>query len=367
MKRVALFVTYTMSVPVVGGAFFRALRLAGELYRRGWAPIICNDGPMLDDPKIHQAQGQIQFVQLQRERHGLHPRVAYQFFQSFDPAVIIFGESPFETMKAYYRAAQLVTRPLVLLDQFYGPWLMPEKSMAADLVLLYGLRTFWQTDAHLPHDYRLIPPFIQMVTPKHKLPIPAHLHDRPWVTLIAYDPAVLRKGIALLAVLQHGAEAIITVSPQPAQAETWLEQNGIASERRVSLPLQHDAHVFGLMSSSRVALISNGYLQIMEALALACPVICIDREGAGIAAWTVDERFKPYVSIGEAEPQQQRRLQQWLAESPLTAALRAALQVERNGIRVSADAIEKVALTKRTSKLRRRADSIWSRLIWATQ
>jgi hypothetical protein len=367
MKRVALFVTYTMSAPVVGGAFFRALRLANELYGRGWSPIICNNGPMLVDPKINQAQGRIQFIRLEEEKQGLNTRVAYDFFESFDPTIIVFGESPFETMKVYFRAAQLVNCPLVLLDQFYAPWLIPEQELAADLVLLYGLRTFWKPEVRLPHDYIMIPPFIESVTPRYGLPIPARLHSRPWVTLIAYDMDVLRKGIALLACLKDGAEAIVSVCPQPAEAESRLEYIGIAFERRVSLPLQSDAHVFGLMRSSRVALISNGYLQIMEALALACPVICIDREGVGIAAWTVDERFKPYVSIGEEERQQQCRLQQWLREPPFGLQLRRDLEVERDGIRISADSVEKVTRGGSAPKLRRRAQAIWSRLRCATQ
>ena len=67
MRPVVLFVTYTMIVPIVGGAFFRALRLAVEMHRRGWSPVICNNGPMLDDPKIEQARGAVRLVALDRE------------------------------------------------------------------------------------------------------------------------------------------------------------------------------------------------------------------------------------------------------------------------------------------------------------
>jgi hypothetical protein len=34
--QVAVFITYTMLAPIVGGVLLRALRLAAELHRRGW-------------------------------------------------------------------------------------------------------------------------------------------------------------------------------------------------------------------------------------------------------------------------------------------------------------------------------------------
>ena len=70
-ENVILFITYTMNNPIVGGAFMRAFRLATEMSRRGWRPIICNSGPMLADPKIAAAEESIEFIRLVRERPEL--------------------------------------------------------------------------------------------------------------------------------------------------------------------------------------------------------------------------------------------------------------------------------------------------------
>jgi hypothetical protein len=99
--------------------------------------------------------------------------------------------------------------------------------------------------------------------------------------------------------------------------------------------------MFGLLGASSVAVISNGFLQIMESLAMACPVLCIDR-GVGLWAWLVDDRFKGVVSIGQSLSEQSQRLRKWVAHPPIDAELRDALQTERNGCRLSAELIEQV-------------------------
>lgn len=339
MKQVALFVTYTMIVPVVGGAFFRALRLAAELQRRGWEPVICNNGPMLIDPKIEQARERIRLLALNHEAPGLTSQAAGEFFRAFDPAVVIFGEGPFETMQLFYAGAQLVRRPFVVLDQFYNRWLLPD-CRNVDLALLYGLRTFWPERRRLPHPYVMIPPFIEAVTPKAALPVPAELQGLPWVTVIAYEPEILRQGVALVGDLRDRPVGIIVVSHQPAEAGRLLAEVGVAPAGVATLPLQGDATVFGLMGASRVTIVSNGFLQIMEALAMACPVICVDRGGVGITSFNIDRRFASYVSIGENAHQQRERLRRWLEASPFSARQRAALQAERNGAQRCADLIE---------------------------
>src|SRR5690606_16876210 len=106
MKPIAIFITYTMLNPIVGGAFFRALRLACELERRGWAPVICNHGPELSDPKIEAARNKVQFVQLIEAESGRDSAAAQRYFKSFKPAVIIMGEGPISTMKVYYEGAK---------------------------------------------------------------------------------------------------------------------------------------------------------------------------------------------------------------------------------------------------------------------
>jgi hypothetical protein len=128
-RPIALFLTYTMKFPIVGGAFFRALRLALELERRGWSPVICNCGPALNDPKIEDAKPRVQFVQL-TAGEPLPSRLA-----ALEPAVVIMGEGPFETMRPVYDAAKSLGRPFIVLYQFYNAWLLPIKD-GVDIVLL---------------------------------------------------------------------------------------------------------------------------------------------------------------------------------------------------------------------------------------
>jgi len=353
-----VFVTYTMMTPaVIGGAFIRALRLATELHRRGWSPIICNAGPMLDDPKVRQAQGIVRFVDLDEALPGADATMAAGFFTSLRPAVVVFGEGPLPRMEVFFEAAKLVKRPLVMLEQYYQHWLFTPRH-DVDLLLLYGLTCFWKDDLILHKPAVMVPPYIEHVVPKEDLPVPRHLHTLPWVTLIAYDSTVLHKGIDLLASLGAIPAAVITVSHDPQEARRLLDESMPPAQPAATLPLQSDAAVAGLMGTSRVVLVSNGFLQIMEALAMACPVVCIDR-GVGFAAWILDDRFRPYVSIGETTEQQQARIGQWLATSPFPPRLRDALQHERGGTRLCADLIEALAARRWTvPMLRRQAGTI---------
>jgi hypothetical protein len=339
-KPVVLLVTYTMLVPVVGGAFFRALRLAGELARRGWAPVLANSGPGLRDPKIDEARRHVTFVDLDREAPGLTDEVAGEIFRSYDPDVIVFGESPFQVMRVFYDGALLAGTPLVVLDQYYNDWLLPETE-GVDLLLLYGLRTFWPR-ARLRPPAELVPPFIEAVTPAAELPVPAHLASRPWITLVAYQDEILARGVELAASPEAAEAAILTVSREPVRARRLLDEAGIGSERSAALGLPDDATLFGLLGASRVAILSNGFLQVMDSLAMACPVVCLPR-GAGITAYNIDDRFRPYVSIDEGLPQQRERLATWLRRTPISPALQADLATERGGVSCSADRIEALA------------------------
>ncbi len=349
MRPVALFVTYTMLDPIVGGAFFRALRLARELHRRGWSPVICNSGPMLDDPKVRQAEGIVQFVSLARDAPGFNSRAARRQFESLHPAVVIMGEGPFETMRVFYNGARRVGRPFVVLDQYYNDWLLPETD-GVDLVLLYGLKSFWRDDLRLDEPYVLVPPFIETVTPKAELPVPEHLHGHPWVTLIAYESAVLKKGVDLIAGLGEIDAALIIVSHDPGEAMDLLHPCGIAARKTVVLPLQSDANVFGLFAASRVTVVSCGFLQIMEALAMASPVIALQRgSGVGMGSLNIDDRFLPFVSFGEAPARQRERMRRWLASHPFPPDLVERLQHERGGASRCAEYIEALMRRRRTA------------------
>ncbi|MDQ5822888.1 MAG: hypothetical protein M3441_01585 [Chloroflexota bacterium] len=340
-QRRVLFVTYTMSQPLVGGVFFRALRLALEFHRRGYEAVICNSGPELSDPKVQEAQGKVRFVRLLRDAPGFNVLAAYRLFEALDPSTIIFGEMPFELMKVFYQGAKLVRCPFVLLDQYYSDYLF-RSSKDVDLVLLWGLKCPGQTNLDLPNHHYLMPPMVGEITPKSKLPVPARLHQLPWITIIAYDSTVLERSISLLSGLPRQRVAIVTASRDPVEAARLMSQYGMASKEAAHLELTTDADVHGLMNASRVTLVSNGFLQIIDALALACPVICISRGNAAITATNVAECLRPYVSIDEPAERQRERVLEWLEASPFSPELRSALQSERGSLRKCVDMIERL-------------------------
>ena len=360
MRKVVLFVTYTMARPIVGGAFIRALRLAMEMARRDWQPIIANWGPLLDDPKVEEAKDSIQFVLLDRYKPGLSRESLEREFGGLHPAVVVMGEGPFPAMEIIYDAAKRLDRPFVVLDQFYNHELMPRKK-GVDLILLYGLASFWGEDLSLEPPYEIVAPFIEAVMPKSELPVPRGLQSRPWITLVAYDDYVCEKGFDLLSRLDDEQPAIIAVSRDPERCRRIAQSHVVDLGRLVTLPLQSDATVFGLFAASAVTLVSSGFLQIMEALAMASPVVALERgDGVGMTGFNIDERFVPYLSFEDPVEKQLMRLRQWLKETPISADLHARLASERHGVLYCANRIEAIHRHWQTEgKLRRAARRWW--------
>ena len=342
MNKVALFITYTMVTPVVGGAFMRAVRLATEMAHRGWQCVICNHGPMLQDPKVAAAPSSVRILTLDRERPGLTSEIAAREFQGLDPAIFIMGETPFEQMKLFYEAGQLLNCPFVVLDQFYNNDSLPSKE-GVDLFLLYGLLSFWENELDLSAPYDITPPFIEAVTSKRDLPVPAQFHDFSWITFVAYDEYVCKKGIELLSQFKDERAAIIAISSNPDMCRDLARSRGLRPERLVVLPLQDDLNVFGFFAASSFVLVSNGFLQIMEALAMGCPVIALERGlGVGMTELNIDSRFVPYVSFAEALDQQLARMNKWMLATPFSEELLARLGRERHGVSYCADRIEQL-------------------------
>ena len=364
MKRVVFFITYTMAKPIVGGSFFRALRLAMEMTRRGWHPIIANWGPVLDDPKVSEANDSVQFVPLDRNQPGLTLQILKQEFSRLNPALVVMGETPFKAMELFYGAAKRLLRPFVVLDQFYSHELLPPKE-GVDLILLYGLKSFWRDDLHLEPPYEIVPPFIERVTPKSDLPVPEELYDRRWITLVAYDDYVCKRGFDLLSRLEDRQTALIAITRNPESCRQIARSRGVDSGRLVTLPLQCDATVFGFMAASAVTLVSNGFLQIMEALALASPIIALERgDGVGMNAFNIAKRFEPYVSFEHSVEEQLSCMTRWLQMSPISPELRARLDLERHGLVICANRIEAVYRDWQTeSKWRRTARRWWEHLL----
>jgi hypothetical protein len=347
---VAVLVTYTMIEPIVAGAFFRALRLGEELHRRGWQVVVCNSGPELTDPKITEARDWLRYLPL----GARDPRAACAQFLGLDPDVLVMGESPFEAMRAFFDGARLTGRPLATLDQYYSRALIPDRE-GVDLVLLYGLRAFWQRDAALPRRCRLVPPFIDRVTPAAELPVPAARPGAPLVTFVAYDEHCLRGGAELLRSLGDRDAAVVSISRDPDAARRLLRDVG-GPDRVLALPLQLDPPVFGYLRASSVGIVSNGFIQIMDCLALGCPVVTLSRGGdLGMNDLNIDARFAPYVSLGDSREEQARKLAEWLRTPPIPPALARRLTAERHGAQRSADLVERLA-TRRHRRPR------WSRV-----
>lgn len=319
--RTALVITYSMAAPRVVGVLFRALRLAAELAPRGFRVVVLNDGPLPSDPKVAHLPAAVELLPARVAGTDAAAR-----FRSFAPDVVVFGEGPIAMTADLFAAAHRVDAPFVLLDQYYRRWQL-ERRDDLDLVLLYALRPFWPAgEPSLGRRYRLVPPFIGAVA---QTPAPARR-----VAVLGLDPAVLSAGVALASRLPADVEVVTVGDPERARA--LLAAHGIAPERSAARPPLPDEDLFGLLAGSRAAVVANGFMQIMESLALGCPVVCVDR-GVGLPAWSVDQRFRPYVSIGEPPEAQARRLAGWLDATPFDAPLRRALAGERDGARVVAE------------------------------
>jgi hypothetical protein len=343
MRKVILFVTYTMSRPTVAGVFLRAVRLAHEMARRGWSPVICNQGSWIDDPKVEAGRGVIEFRTLNKSGDAhLDEARAFEEFRELNPDLVVMGEGPFPINQVFYNAAIRLQRPFIVLDQLYHSWLIPPRP-GVDLALHYALTSFWD-DLQLPPPNETMPPFIEEVAPKAALPIADSLHDRPWITLVANDDAVLRRGIELLARVQRSDALFVTVSRSPDDCTHLSRQHGIDESRFVALPPQPDSIIFGLFAGSAAALAANGFMQIMECLAMACPIVALARgyDVGPILHIEIAERFAPFISVREEQERQLQRLHDWLDASPFTFEQRTRLTSERNGLAYCATRIEQL-------------------------
>ena len=345
-----LIVTYTLDNPAVVGVFFRALRLGFELERRGHQVIVANAGPVPEDPKVDAARGRIELREIPFGGPGLPLRRARTILASLRPDFVVFGEGPFDTMETAFRAARGLRAPLILLDQYYQDWLTTARR-DVDRVLLYGLAPFVHDGEFRFGDrFRLIPPFIGEVTAKCSLPVPPELADEPWVTVLGFEPMVMRRGIELVASLAEPRPVLAALSHDPGEALRLAQEAGLDPRRVVAPGLAGDADLFGFMAAARAVVLANGYMQILESLALARPAICVMR-GVGLEGWTVADRFKAYVSIDEDFDTQRERLAAWLAAPPIPADLAGRLAQERHGARRVADEAEALMTRSDPSEL----------------
>jgi len=274
-SRTALLVTYTMADPAAVGVFFRALRLSRELHRRGWTCVVFNYGPIPDDPKVDESRGTCEIIRFDSDNSQRDLDLILGIYRRIAPGVVLFGEYPLHFMEPLLLGARLlVTPPVLVLDQYYGPDSGAE-LWGVDVYLVYGVGSLW-TDSRPPRrSLAVIPPFIDLVTPKGELPVPAALAALPWMTIVGFDPRVMCAGIELLARLCDVGVAGVVLSHDPAEAARLMREAGVPNDRAVALPLQHDGILFGLIAASRVVVLANGFMQLAEAVALGCPALSI--------------------------------------------------------------------------------------------
>jgi len=337
---------------VVAGVFFRAIRLASVLSDRGWACNIFNVGPLLKDPKVESLGAGI------RISNELETRDVWKAFRQLrgaEPDIVIFGEAPLAgALQILWRAAEMLGKPFILLEQYYD--LGTPGKFDVDLMLLYGLKCFWECHSNARRRWIIVPPFIDQVTPLAELPVPPAQPSTPRVLILGNDASVLKQGIQLLAGITDPSPQVVAISGDPAGAARQMTAAGIPVNRGIALPLQSDANLFGLLQSSSAAITANGFMQMTEALAMACPAVLVNR-GIGMWPCQVDELFQPYVCFSEPETQRDA-LRRWLKHSPFDDRLREQLKRERNGAAECTRHIERIAADVRP--LRR----TWRQTAW---
>jgi hypothetical protein len=332
-KRKALIVTYTLANPYAVGVFFRALRLARELNERGWAVTVWNFGPLVDDPKLRDLP---QGIEVRNDIDASDPGKAHRQLRSVRADLVIFGEAPFYgAMHTLWKAAVMLGRPFALMEQYYD--LGTPGKFDCDVMLLYGLKCFWKKHRDNERRWIMVSPFIETGCQPADLVAPPPPRGAMRVTILGFDRMVLEEGIRLAASL-HPRPQVVTLSSDPAAAARLATEAGIPASHAVALPLQRDAALYALLESSAAAIVANGFMQIMESIAMGCPAICIDR---GIGMWSVqlDASFDS-VACFASSPGAREKLEGWLGKSPFDAELLAKLRAERNGATECASHLE---------------------------
>jgi len=359
LRGTVAFVTYTMSNPHVVGVFFRALRLAIRLHRRGWSIVVCNVGPVPEDPKVDRFHEFGEILRFGGRDGATNMRAMIEILQRIRPDLVVFGEAPFPGMEPFFDGARTVGAPLVVLDQLYGGEIKAE-SWGIDRLILYGLATLIEDAGEGRNDVDVMPPFIHDVTPVEDLPVPRELRSHPWVTILGFDRMVLEGGLRVLSALRRNAPVAIALSHDPERAELEMKKAGISPDRRVSLPLFEDADMFGLIAASHGSIVANGFMQVMESLALGTPSVSIDR-GRGMPGWAYDERFHPFIATEGGIEELAKKLDDWLEQSPFSEQQLERLALERGGVDACVERLEAIA---RSPRFLPRVQRLSTRLRW---
>jgi hypothetical protein len=286
-----LFVTYgvaerTGTLPAMIGVLKRCLRLIDNAPPGAFKPELLHFGSLpTHDPltvRILRAlpTHSVGFIEPRREIAGLFRRIR--------PDIVVLGEAPVEgMMKAVSRHASATGVPILCIDNYYGSChfhRLLRDSPEVSQWLLLGLGED-RAMCRLARRVVLAPPLLDS-TPKQP-------SGRAVVTILGYDQAVVRRGVALASRLPDGIALRIVgagadcISANSDRLRCRLSQLDV-------LPMPTETDLRWLLTTSDVVVCKSGFQQMVEALAVGTPVLAVERPGAIPEVW-LPLAFRPFV------------------------------------------------------------------------
>ena len=275
--------------------------------RRGWTFTVFNNGPLPEeDPKLQRraSRAAVRIDLADMDDDDAKTRAIRAILQKDEPDLMVFGEVP--TDAAVLDGADGPRRSCCSINSTTRP---------ASPTGTAGASTASSSMAYAPSGRSrstcasLRDRSAHRCSPWSRTPLPATLRELPRVVVLGLDERVLDRGIEIGRLRR--ADRHRHPQPRPRRVE-GMNAAGIPPERRLSLPLLKDADLYGWIAASRVAIVANGFMQMMEMLALGCPAICVDRAASACGRG----RSPMAVALRVAVRGAGERLLGWLRASP---------------------------------------------------
>jgi hypothetical protein len=353
----ALFVAYCFgddSGQTLVGVYKRGLRVALELRARGHEVLFdCTGRRSFRDDLTDSAAERLEFVDLfadlsmegDSERRRAHTRRAVA---ARELDLVVVGEAPLAgTLLEGTLCAVELGIPVAVLDNAYNDGaaddFLRNHGGMVDAVVLTGPSCSRTTS--VSERLLQVPPFVS-TSPSAATSLLDSLAVRPdrLVSVLGYDAKVERLGFSLLERLDSPETDFLFISRRPAAARRRAAELPPAMGARVRVvDLPPDPVLFGLIQSSRLAIVKYGFMQVTECLSLRTPVICAFHEGA---TW-VDllprqcQRFVHVTREEQADAETIARAESFLSVDP--AELESIHDGRFDATRTTADFLERVA------------------------
>jgi len=301
MRSPIVFATYSRRVPIAQiGVLKRVLRLIQRLRTR--RPIhLVNFGHIPpQDPLVKALRGRVVFHEIGPARERNYRNV----IRALKPRLIVQGESPVNgAMFVFYRSAASLRVPQICIENYYGPLMRDHTALKFRFIhewILIGIAAAGTPPIPRAH---IVPPCV------HAPPVADN--QRRGVCVLGYDDATLKASLRLLAGL-----------PPDLPVQFFLPEDRVATVRGELGHHEHlslrsdpgDAELYRAMGSAQVLLCKNGYQQMVEALYLGTPLVCVERDG-GLPRDALADEMAPAVQFvsGPADlPVAATRIQGWL-------------------------------------------------------